>query len=107
MWWQTSAELGALIMLGAKSSKDMHSFTAANFSAYRSYTGQGAHSLVVDPMLAGLRSRAAPSNATDMRPVDASPVIGAGQPTIWRWDFGGAPVPPGARPSIGAYEQQG
>ena len=100
VWYQSAPELGMLIMLGGHggSAPPEHSFSAANFSTYRAFTANGAHSMVANPMLRGLLPAMNASNVqlsgkTDMRPVATSPVIGRGQPTIWTQDFGGDPVP--------------
>jgi hypothetical protein len=113
VWYQSAPELGMLIMLGGHGgpAPPEHSFSAANFSAYRAFTANGAHSMVANPLLRGLLPAGNASNVqlsdkTDMRPAAASPVIGRGQPTIWTQDFGGDPVPRSA-PDIGAFQHSG
>lgn len=117
VWFQTTSTLGMLIVLGGSPQPDVppgESFSAANFSTYRTRTGNGAHSLLVDPLLRGLlngsngsfhRPIVHLSNHTDMRPIRGSPVIGRGQPTIWTTDFDGHSIAQhSTRPDIGAYE---
>ena len=109
VWFQTNPALGMLIVLGGFPQPDVPpgtSYSAANFSAYRTRTGNGAHSLLVDPLLRGLVNASNGtqqlSNNTDMRPSEGSPVIGRGRPTIWTEDFDGRPSNP-LHPDIGAY----
>ena len=115
IWFQTSSALGMLIILGGQPQVDVPAgelYSAANFSAYRAQTGNGAHSLLDNPLLRGLLNASdgtnvsivSLSNSTDMRPMTGSPVIGNGQPTIWTEDFDGSPILNPARPDIGAYE---
>ena len=106
VWWQSEADLGMIIMLGARASAGgAQSYSAVNFSAYREFTRNGAHSLQIDPMMTGLMNGSKLSDSTDMRLAIASPVIGRGQPTIWTEDFAGASVPSG-RPDIGAFQHK-
>jgi hypothetical protein len=104
VWWQSRPDLGMLAIFG----RGARSYSAANFSTlYRSLTGNGAHSLVVDPLLSGLLKGATLTNVTDMRPIGMSPVIDAGQPTIWATDYDGTTIGVAARgrPNIGAFQR--
>jgi hypothetical protein len=107
VWYETKPGLGkALIVLGDTGSNwsRYYNLTDAGFAAYRRDTGNGAHSLRVDPTLLGLLPPDwAVSNATDMHPAATSPVRGAGAPgLLWRRDFAGKPIL--GKPNIGAFQ---
>jgi hypothetical protein len=106
-WYETRPGLGkSLIVLGDTGTNwsRYYNLSDAGLAAYRRDTGNGAHSLRVDPQLLGLLPPdRSVSNATNVRPAATSPVLGVGAPgLLWRRDFAGKPIPVD-KPNIGAF----
>lgn len=85
MFYQADSVKAPLIILGGDAEEpfchgamckelDHAVYGARNFSSYVKHTGNGAHSLVVDPLLVGLDGTGKPSNMTDVAPIKLSPV---------------------------------
>ncbi len=89
-WYQSSAPVAVLYELNL-------SYTMAQFAAYQSFTGKGAHSIVADPKLAN-------ASGADLRLLVGSPCIDAGIDVGSGPDFDGVARPQGSQVDIGAFE---
>ena len=89
---------------------DKEAFGATNFSSFMAqHGGQGAHSVLTNPMLSGVSSSQRSlsiEEVTAATPSLGSPLLGAGELVRWKRDFAGRPLPAAPqRPDIGPFQR--
>ena len=90
---------------------DREAYVGTNFSSFMAqHGGQGAHSVLTDPTLSGISSSQRSLSIEEITaaiPSPGSPLLGAGAPVRWQYDFAGRPLPAAPqRPDIGPFQRE-